>query len=221
VAGPAVSLDGTASTGEAPLTCTWSFENADGSTVWETHPGCAIDFTFELIGSKYVKLTVTDGDGDMDSNKQSFDVAAPPTKSHGRGENGGGNNGKGKPAKALWTAPRDTRVGQAVTLDASASEGEAPLACAWSVENRSGDAVQQPRYGCTINLRFRRAGVRYVELAVQGSDGAADSLEQVVRVKRRARNARPRHRGRHGKRRKHHRHHKHGGKVRRQRSLLA
>jgi hypothetical protein len=221
VAGTAVTLDGTASTGDAPLTCTWSFENADGSSVYDTRSGCTISNTFQQAGTQYVKLTVRDGDGDVDSNKQSFDVAAPPTKSHGRGENGGGNNGKGKPAKALWTAPRDTRVGQAVTLDASASEGEAPLACAWSVENRSGDAVQQPRYGCTINLRFRRAGVRYVELAVQGSDGAADSLEQVVRVKRRARNARPRHRGRHGKRRKHHRHHKHGGKVRRQRSLLA
>ena len=69
------TLDGTASTGGPPLTCTWSFENEDGSTIWQTREGCSIDFTFESSGMKHVRLIVQSGDGTSDSNKQSFNVA--------------------------------------------------------------------------------------------------------------------------------------------------
>jgi hypothetical protein len=71
-----VMLDGTDSSGGTPLTCTWSFENQDGSTVFQTRDGCAIDFTFESTGTKYVKLTVKNAEGEGDSNKQSFDVVS-------------------------------------------------------------------------------------------------------------------------------------------------
>ena len=76
--GVPVTLDGTASTGYGPLSCTWSFEDSGGSTVWQTRSGCKIDFTFESDGLKYVKLTVDGGNGDTSVRRQSFGVA-PPT----------------------------------------------------------------------------------------------------------------------------------------------
>jgi hypothetical protein len=76
-----VELDGTRSTGEAPLSCTWSFENETGTIVWQTRKGCSIEFTFESPGVKYVRLSVSDATGDSASNKRSFVVAsaAPDT----------------------------------------------------------------------------------------------------------------------------------------------
>ena len=91
--GTPVSLNGTASTGTGPITCKWSFEDATSTTVWETHEGCAITFVFEQADEKYVKLTVSDADGDTDSNRQSFPVAAtttppPPRPTHRRRRSG-------------------------------------------------------------------------------------------------------------------------------------
>jgi hypothetical protein len=70
----AVTLDGTRSTGDGPLTCTWSFENQSGSTVWETRTGCKLSMAFQNADTKYVKLIVRDADGDTDSSRQSFAV---------------------------------------------------------------------------------------------------------------------------------------------------
>ena len=47
---------------------------SSGSTVWETISGCKLTKTFQTTGTKYVRLIVKDGDGDTDSNKQSFTV---------------------------------------------------------------------------------------------------------------------------------------------------
>jgi hypothetical protein len=72
--GQAVTLDGTRSTGDGTLKYTWSFENADGSTVWETRTGARVAMTFSVADTKYVKLTVTDADGDRSSSRKSFVV---------------------------------------------------------------------------------------------------------------------------------------------------
>jgi hypothetical protein len=77
VVGTAVTLDGTSSTGDGTLSCSWSFENQDGSIIWETQTGCKLSKTFTVADTKYVKLTVTDADGDTSSNKKSFAVAEP------------------------------------------------------------------------------------------------------------------------------------------------
>ncbi len=76
--GTAVALDGSASTGADPISCTWNFENASGSVVFQTKRGCEVPFTFESTGTKYVRLNVVDGKGDSDSNRQSFQVSAAP-----------------------------------------------------------------------------------------------------------------------------------------------
>jgi Right handed beta helix region/Bacterial TSP3 repeat len=88
-----VGLDGTASSGDGPLACTWSFENQSGSAVYQTRKGCKIEFTFSEVGTKYVKLSVQDVDGETDSNKQSFAVGdsedtTPPSTTIGSGPSG-------------------------------------------------------------------------------------------------------------------------------------
>ncbi len=85
-----VTLDGTASDGDGPLACTWSFENQSGSAVYQTRKGCKIVFTFSEVGTKHVKLSVQDVDGETDSNKQSFPVGSiadttPPNTTIGSG----------------------------------------------------------------------------------------------------------------------------------------
>jgi Right handed beta helix region/PKD domain/Bacterial Ig domain len=80
--GNPVWLDGTRSTGNGTLSCTWSFEDDDGSIIWETQTGCRLQKAFAAADTKYVKLIVRDADGDTDSNKQSFVVTravATPT----------------------------------------------------------------------------------------------------------------------------------------------
>jgi hypothetical protein len=74
VVGTSTTLDGTRSTGAAPIACTWSFEDADGSIVWDTATGCKLVKTFTSVGTKFVRLTVRDADGDTNSSKQSFYV---------------------------------------------------------------------------------------------------------------------------------------------------
>jgi hypothetical protein len=71
--GTPVTLDGTASTGNAPLACTWRFEYPDGSLV-QSRAGCRISFTFQVRGTKYVRLVVTDADGDTDQQLRTFSV---------------------------------------------------------------------------------------------------------------------------------------------------
>ncbi len=72
--GQTVTLDGTASKGDAPLTCTWSFEDQSGATIWETATGCKITKAFQNADTKYVKLTVRDKDGDTNASRKSFPV---------------------------------------------------------------------------------------------------------------------------------------------------
>ena len=77
--GEPVTLDGSDSTGAAPLACTWSFENQDGSTVWQTRSGCETVFTFESPGVKYVELSVQGADDGTDSSKQTITVSSGST----------------------------------------------------------------------------------------------------------------------------------------------
>jgi hypothetical protein len=83
VVGTATTLDGSGSTGDGALSCTWSYENSSGSTVWDTETGCRISKTFTSTGTKYVRLIVRDADGDTNSLKRSFNVAARSSRSRG------------------------------------------------------------------------------------------------------------------------------------------
>ena len=71
-----MALDGSGSKGNAPIACTWTFEDQAGTTVFETLTGCTLQKAFQTTGTKYVKLAIRDSDGDTDTSKQSFAVAA-------------------------------------------------------------------------------------------------------------------------------------------------
>jgi hypothetical protein len=171
--GSSVTLDGTTSKGDGPLTCTWSFENADGSTVWETVSGCKIAKTFANADTKYVRLTVRDADGDTHALRQSFAVGAPaPTPP------------ADVAAQAIWTAPTGVRVGYTVTLDGTASKGDGPLSCTWSFENQDGSKVWERISGCKITKKFTSRGTKYVRLIVRDADGDTDSVKRSFSVTR-------------------------------------
>jgi len=77
VVGVPLTLDGTQSEGDGPLLCTWIFEDRTGNTVWETKTGCRLPFVFKVADMKYITLTVTDSDGEIDSSRHSFSVDPP------------------------------------------------------------------------------------------------------------------------------------------------
>jgi hypothetical protein len=73
--GTPATLDGTRSTGDGTLKCTWTIESQDGSAIWDTLTGCKVTKTFTVADTKWVKLLVVDADGDRSTNRQSFAVA--------------------------------------------------------------------------------------------------------------------------------------------------
>ncbi len=184
VAGTPVTLNGGGSSGDAPLTCTWTVESLSG-TVLDTKTGCRISYTFENSGTQYVRLTVRDSDRESDSNRKKINVAAAP------GSPGGGHPEvpttppttppTAHPASAVWTPP-SARVGRLVTLDGSGSQGVAPLTCIWTFQAKDGSATSVAQSGCSISHRFRKAGVEYVTLTVTGANGSTASSRQAVRV---------------------------------------
>jgi Right handed beta helix region/PKD domain len=153
--GTPVTLDGTASSGDGSLSCTWSFENEDGSTIWETQTGCKLQKAFTVADTKYVKLIVRDADGDTDSDKQSFRVTsaqppAPtptpeppaPTPTPTPDPPGGGTPAPDQPAHAVLTMPRNVRKGVAVTFDGTRSTGDGTVTCTWTFSSANAKAAK-------------------------------------------------------------------------------
>ena len=62
------------------------------------------------------------------------------------------------PATAVWTAPTGAKVGTAVTLNGTASTGDAPISCQWTFESQDGSTVLDARTGCSISYTFDRPG---------------------------------------------------------------
>jgi len=72
--GRKVTLDGTRSKGNGKLSCVWLFENESGSKVRERISGCTITRRFRTTRAVYVRLVVTDADGDVNASRKSFVV---------------------------------------------------------------------------------------------------------------------------------------------------
>jgi hypothetical protein len=64
VVGEPVTFDGTASTGDPPITCDWEFTDRTGSIVYSTGTGCLHEKTFVHPGRKFARLRVADDDGE-------------------------------------------------------------------------------------------------------------------------------------------------------------
>jgi hypothetical protein len=147
-----VVLDGTASDGPAPLDCTWSFENADGSAVYQTQNGCKIDFTFESPGTKYVKLTVENDEGETDTNKQSLNVVstAPDTA---------------PPNTTIDSGPSGSTTASGASFAFSSSEANSSFQC-----QLDGAALA----ACTSPKSYSGLGVGSHTFSVQASDAAGN-----------------------------------------------
>ncbi len=79
VAGQVVTFDGSSSTcASAPCTYAWSDDGADGpgGTNWPLGTGQVLEFTFHGVGTKYVRLTLTDESGDTSTTEQNVAVAS-------------------------------------------------------------------------------------------------------------------------------------------------
>jgi hypothetical protein len=80
-AGQAVSFDAASATcDDAPCTYTWEDDGPDGAggKQWPLGNGRTMTFTFQEAGAKYVRVAVTDADGDTDSTRKTITVASPP-----------------------------------------------------------------------------------------------------------------------------------------------
>lgn len=169
IVGTPVTLDGSASTGDGALSCSWQFESAEG-VVSDTRSGCSVSYTFSNPGTKYVRLVVTDADGDTDNLLRSFEVTDPDI-----------------PAFAAWThSPATKVIGQPVTLDASGSTGNGPMTYLWKFMGCTGasypDGVCQTREGQVIQFTFQSRGTKDIELVVTDADGDVDTERKQFTV---------------------------------------
>lgn len=110
-----VTLDGSASTGTSSLSCTWSFENQDGSVVYQTRTGCKIDFTFESVGTKYVELGVQSADGASDADKKSLTITPGADTT--------------LPNTTIGSAPASSTTATSASFSFSSSEAGSTFAC--------------------------------------------------------------------------------------------
>ena len=149
VAASPVTLDGTASTGTAPLTCTWSFENQDGSVVFDTRTGCKIDFTFESTGTKYVALDVHGSDGASDENKQSFAVVEGADTT--------------APNTTISSSPESTTNSTSASFSFSANESGSTFAC--QLDGSAWAACTSPKAYSSLALGAHSFGVRATDAA--------------------------------------------------------
>jgi hypothetical protein len=177
-----VTLDGSASTGDPPLTCTWTLET-QGGTVLDTKTGCEADYTFQNSGTQYMRLTVTDVDGDKDSSRKAISVASSAlTPQVEQPAAPMASVAAGPAVAAIWRAP-NPRAGRPVTLDGTRSQGAPPLTCTWTFESNDASRLGAPRNGCKVSHRFRTVGVVYVTLTVGAADGSSASSRHPVRVR--------------------------------------
>jgi hypothetical protein len=205
--GVPVTLDGTASAGDGPLACTWSFENQSATVVWETHTGCQIPFVFEVPDTKYVKLTVTDANGDADSSRQSFTVLTgppDPPQEPGPGteptppEEPGvaaapANSSADRPSsrmeapssppptvalRAIWHLPGQLQAGRKITLTGE-SPGAQQLSCFWTIKDMAGQIYRRDS-GCAFTMHVPRTGTRYVRLTVHDGSGRSSSRRHAI-----------------------------------------
>ncbi len=148
-AGKQLPLDGTGSTGDAPMTCTWSFENQDGSVVWQTQSGCSIAFTFSEAGTKYVKLTVNDANGETDSNKQELTVSPPPDTA--------------PPETTITAGPSGTTTSTSASFSFDSSESGSSFAC--KLDEGSYGSCTSPKAYSGLSLGSHTFSVRATDAA--------------------------------------------------------
>ncbi len=139
-----VVLDGTASTGTSQLSCTWSFENQDGSVVYQTRTGCKVDFTFESVGTKYVELGVQSADGASDADKKSFTITPEADTT--------------PPNTTIGSTPGSSTTATSASFSFSSSEAGSTFAC--QLDGSSWSACATPKSYSGLALGSHTFNVR-------------------------------------------------------------
>jgi hypothetical protein len=143
IAGVPLMLNGTGSQGNASLQCTWSFEDQAGATVWETHSGCELPFIFQIVGTKYVKLTVRDADGEINSNRQSFPVGAAQSEPEPPADTT-------PPETTITAQPAATTTETGASFSFSSSESGSTFACKLDSGSWGSCASPKPYSGLSL-----------------------------------------------------------------------
>jgi len=161
VIGSPVYFDGSSTTCSGRCSYKWT-DDADGALLGR---GVKMSFTFQDAGTKYVRLTVTDGKSQRASVEHDVIVSQSQTLS--------------PPVPAFTYSPANPVVGSAVSFDGSSSTcAAAPCSFLWTddVDN------SQLGTGITISLTFQTAGTKKVRLTVTDAQSRAASVERDVIV---------------------------------------
>jgi len=161
-AGDTVNFRGSATSGDSPLTYTWSFPGGTPRSSSLQNPG---NVTFNTVGTYTCTLTVTDEDGDTDSDTVRVTVTAPdlvPT--------------------ATITRPSaniSINAGDTVNFRSSATGGNGALTYAWSFPGGSPASSTAEDPG---NVTFTAVGTYTCTLTVTDADGDTDNDSVTVTV---------------------------------------
>jgi PKD domain len=158
VTGQPVAFDGTASSCPAsPCSYSWT-DDGDHSPLGS---GSTMAFTFHDVGTKQVRLTVTDALGQTVSVEHDVALSGPATSA------------------SFAYSPSNPITGQAVAFDGSASScALTPCAYRWS-DDADGSLLGT---GQTMSFIFADTGTKYVRLTVVDALGVSASAEHDVVV---------------------------------------
>lgn len=163
--GQLVTFDGSAST--CPDTCTyaWTDDQSKGSL----GTGQILPFTFHYVGTKFVRLTVTDAEGQTATVEQNVNVTSgppppPPTL----------------PTASFTVAPASPTTGQVVTFDGSASTCPDLCSYVYSDDNVAGSILGNHPVSV---FTFHYTGTKKVRLTVTDAGGHVATVEHDVTVR--------------------------------------
>jgi hypothetical protein len=177
VTGSPVRFDGSASTcSDTPCSYTWSDDGSPtrpDQVLWPLGSGQSIQFTFHDLGTKYVRLVVTDASGRSATVEHDVFV-------------GGSTTPTNPPIANFTYSPGSPISGSPITFDASSSTcDDAPCSYAWSDDGsptRPNPVVYPLGTGEVLQFTFWTAGIKYVRLVVTDAQGRTATIEHDIAV---------------------------------------
>ena len=178
VTGQSVSFDGTATICMAtPCSYTWT-DDADNSHLGT---GVTMTFTFQQVGTKYVRLSVTDGGGQAGSVELDVVVGSPtspmpsPTSTPSLAPSPSPTPVSAPiPTVSFSYAPSNPVTGQPVSFDGASTICMAtPCSYSWT-DDADGSHLGT---GVTMTFTFVDVGTKYVRLTVTDALGQTAGVE--------------------------------------------
>ncbi|UCC92979.1 MAG: PKD domain-containing protein [Thermoplasmata archaeon] len=160
VQGSTVTLDGSQSHDDMGIVSyVWTFEE-NGAKV--TQEGVSVDYPFNLVGTFAIALTVTDAEGNTDTDVHSLQVL------------------DGMAPVIMVTIPGDATVGELVVLDASISSDNVGIV-KWTWTIRDGEKIVTLD-GAKVEYAFENPGDHSVTLTLEDAEGNEATQDYTVHV---------------------------------------